>query len=65
MVFFARIARKNTLWPDINRRVCRGQFLWAEASANCFCGILRAKRIGFYSRLPSRELCETIWQKGA
>ena len=28
--------RENTLWPDINRRVCRGQFRWAEASAKYF-----------------------------
>ena len=40
----------GTRWPDINRRVCRGQFLWAEARAKCFL------------RPPSRELCETLWQ---
>ena len=28
--------RENTLWPDISRRVCRGQFRWAEASAKYF-----------------------------
>ncbi len=40
----------DTRWPDINRRVCRGQFLWAEARAKCFL------------RPQSRELCETLWQ---
>ena len=30
---FVRRARKNTLWPGINHRVCRGQFLWVEARA--------------------------------
>ena len=29
-------APTNTLWPDISRRVCRGQFRWAEASAKYF-----------------------------
>ena len=39
-------------WPDISRRVCRGQFLWAEARAKCFSRRTRRrkKRIGLYSR---------------
>ena len=49
-------------WPNINRRVCRGQFLWAEASAGCFlrCIRRRKKRIGVYSRRARRELCEML-----
>ena len=39
-------------WPDISRRVCRGQFLWAEARAKCFSRRTRRreKRIGFFLR---------------
>ena len=48
-------------WPDISRRVCRGQFLWAEARAKCFSRRTRRreKRIGFFAPLRRRELCET------
>ena len=48
---------------DINRRVYRGQFLWAEARAaqSVFCDVHAAKkRILIDSRPPSRELCEAF-----
>ena len=59
------LCRPATLrWPDINRRVCRGRFLWAEARAKCFLRRTRRrkKQIGAFSRPSSRELCETLWQ---
>ena len=37
---------KHTLWPDINRRVCRGQYLWAEARAKCFLRRTRRRKNG-------------------
>ena len=52
----------DTRWPDINRRVCRGQFLWAEARAKCFLRRTRRrkKRITIYLRPAGRELGETV-----
>ena len=49
---FVRRARKNTRWPDVNHRVCRGQFLWVEARAGNISQRTRRreKRIGSYSR---------------
>ncbi|MFR1194945.1 MAG: hypothetical protein ACLSDK_02415 [Oscillospiraceae bacterium] len=55
--------RENTLWPDISRRVCRGQFRWAEASAKYFSRRTRRREkwIEPYSRPAGRELCEAFF----
>ncbi len=60
--FCAHSAQKYTLWPDINRRVCRGQFLWAEARAKCFFAAYTPPQKTdsiLFAALRHRELGET------
>ena len=44
------VGGQNTLWPDINRRVCRGQFLWAKACSaqSVFCDVYAAAKNGLH-----------------
>ena len=44
------VGGQNTLWPDINRRGCRGQFLWAKACSaqSVFCDVHAAAKNGLH-----------------